>query len=81
MAKKNRDQEELDMETTVVDMNVEGFHWYDPSRKKGKREAVSLTKKEQRALLHGAIRALFPMIACILISALLMILFAYVWLK
>ena len=80
--KKNRaEKQELDMETTVADMNVEGFRWYDPSRKKGKREAVSLTKKEQRALLHGAIRALFPMIACILISALLMILFAYVWLK
>ena len=81
MAKKNRNQEELDMETTVADMNVEGFHWYDPSRKKGKREAVSLTKKEQRALMRGAFRAKFPMITSMLLVGLIMILFAYLWLK
>ena len=28
--------EELDTETTFADMNVEGFKWYDPAKKKGK---------------------------------------------
>ena len=80
--KKNRaEKQELDMETTVADMNVEGFRWYDPSRKKGKREAVSLTKKEQRALLWGAVRAMLPMIACILSGMLLIFLLAFLWLK
>ena len=81
MKKKRAEKQELDMETTVADMNVEGFRWYDPSRKKGKHEAVSLTKKEQRALLRGAFRAMLPMVGCILITALLMMLFAYLWLK
>ena len=74
-------QDDLDMETTVADMNVEGFSWYDPNRKKGKPEQVSLTKKEQRAMIIGAYRAMLPMIGCILVGGLLMVLLAFLWLK
>ena len=34
---KRKKRDDLDMETTVADMNVEGFSWYDPHRKNGKQ--------------------------------------------
>ncbi|MBO5458294.1 MAG: hypothetical protein J6A24_04995 [Clostridia bacterium] len=74
-------RDELDMETTIADMNVEGFSWYDPNRKSGKREKVSMSKKEQRAMIRGAYRAMLPMIGCILVVGILMILLAYLWLS
>ena len=69
------------METTVADMNVEGFSWYDPNRKKKKADRIALTKKEQRAMMRGAFRAMLPMIICILTGMLLMFLLAFLWLK
>ena len=77
MSKKKKD--DLDMETTIADMNVEGMSWYDPARKSGK-EPPKLSKKEQRAMILGAYRAMLPMIGCILAGALLMFLLAYLWL-
>ena len=78
---EEKKQDDLDMETTIADMNVEGFSWYDPNLKKGKKEKVSLSKKEERAMIVGAYRAMLPMILCILAGAGLMILLAYLWLK
>jgi len=80
MRKKKKD--DLDMETTVANMNVEGFSWYDPSIKDGpKKPKPKLTKKEQRAMVLGAYKAMLPMICCIVIGCLLMFLMAYLWLK
>ena len=86
MSKKNENKPELDMETTIVDMNVEGFSWYDPKKKNApktepKTEPVQLTKKEYRALIRGAYRAMLPIIGCILAGALFVILLAYIWLQ
>ena len=81
MAKKERKQDDLDMETTIADMNVEGFKWYDPNRKAGKKTATQLTKKEYRALLRGAYRAMLPMIGCILAGVIFVVLLAVLWLK
>ena len=84
MAKNKRRQiiDDLDMETTIADMNVEGFSWYDPNKKnKNKGQPTKLTNKEQRALTRGAFRAMFPMIVCILSGMLLMFLLAFLWLK
>ena len=80
MAKK-RKIDNLDTETTFAEMNVEGFSWYDPNRGKRKAQQTQLTKKEQRALMRGAVRAMLPMIICILSGMLLMFLLAYLWLK
>lgn len=79
--KEKRKKDDLDMETTVADMNVEGFSWYDPNRKKKKADRIALTKKEQRAMMRGAFRAMLPMIICILTGMLLMFLLAFLWLK
>lgn len=83
MAKKEKRRriDNLDTETTIVDMNVEGFSWYDPNMSTRKKQATQLTKKEQRALLWGAVRAMLPMIACILSGMLLIFLLAFLWLK
>ena len=83
MAKKEKRRriDNLDTETTVVDMNVEGFSWYDPNMSARKKQATQLTKKEQRALMRGAVRAMLPMIACILSGMLLIFLLAFLWLK
>ncbi len=86
MAKKQKDEkrkEELDTQTTVADMNVEGFDWYDPKRKqkkKGRTDAPKLTKKEQRALIRGAYKAMLPMILCIAGGFLITYLLARLWL-
>ena len=81
MAKKRRKIDNLDTETTFAEMNVEGFSWYDPNRGKRKAQQTQLTKKEERALMRGAVRAMLPMIVCILSGMLLMFLLAYLWLK
>ncbi len=69
------------METTVADMNVEGFRWYDPKKKAEKREVPKLTKKEQKALVRGAYRAMLPMVLCMLVAFGLMMALAWLWLK
>ena len=81
--KKVKKKDTLDMETTVADMNVEGFKWYDPARKKGikKRPIEKVTKKEYRAMVRGAYAAFLPVIVCATISFALMVLLAYFWLK
>ena len=80
--KKKREKEELDTETTVADMNVEGFSWYDPNKKKKNAgQPVKLTRKEYWAMVRGAFAAMFPMIWCILAGAALVFLLAYMWLK
>ncbi len=78
---KDKKQDELDTQTTIADMNVEGFSWYDPARKEGKSQKVSMTKKEQRAMILGAYRAMLPMIGCILAGAAIIMLIAFLWLK
>ena len=84
MAKKEKKKDELDMETTFADMNVEGFSWYDPSKKKGakRRQPIGkLTRKEYWAMVRGAFSAMLPMILCILAGAILMVGFAFLWLS
>ena len=85
MAKKTKGKEkeriELDMETTVADMNIEGFSWYDPNRKKNKTQKTTVSRKEYRAMVRGAFRAMLPMFACMLAGVALIILLAYLWLK
>ena len=81
MAKKKK-RDDLDMETTVADMNVEGFRWYNPSKKKGKNNDIGkITKKEYWAMVRGAFAAALPLIGCVIAASLLMFLLAYLWLK
>ncbi len=83
MAKKQKKSKQaLDTKTTVADMNVEGFDWFNPARKDGKNNPPpQLTKKEQRALIRGAYKAMLPMILCMIVVGLGMFLLAWLWLK
>ncbi len=81
MSKQQKKQEELDTQTTIADMNVEGFRWYDPKKKEVGKETPKLTKKEQRALIRGAYKAMLPMIVCIGVAFVAMFLLAWLWLK
>ena len=59
---KRRKRAELDTQTTVADMNVEGFSWYNPKRKTdAKNQGVKLTRKEYWAMVRGAFLAMLPM--------------------
>ena len=78
---KKPPKQELDMETTIADMNVEGFSWYNPNLKKGKPQNVKLSRKEYWAMVFGAYRAMLPLFLCMLLSGAFIVLLAYLWLK
>jgi len=74
--------EELDTETTFADMNVEGFKWYDPAKKKGKGlDQVNVTKKEYRSMVKGALSALMPILLGVVLGAIALFCIAYLWLS
>lgn len=84
MAKKKYD--DLDTETTIADMNVDGFRWYDPSKKKADAEKkpqqkVQLTRKEKRAMYKGAFLAVLPFVLCVILASGMLFLLAYLWLQ
>lgn len=80
--KKRRENTELDTETTIADMNIEGFSWYDPSRKKNPdAEPVRLTGRERRAMIRAALITLIPFILCVVAAFALVYFIAYAWLK
>lgn len=80
--KKKKEREKLDTETTIADMNVEGFKWYNPHKKKHPNDSVGkITFKEYWAMVIGAFRAMWPMFACIILGALIMMALAFLWLS
>ena len=82
MDKKQKKQDDLDMETSFADMNVEGMPWYDKNRKNGaKKDKIQVTKKEYWAMVRGAFSAFLPMFLCILVGMLAVFLLAFLWLK
>lgn len=83
MAKEKKEKVELDTETTIADMNIDGFRWYNPSKKKSqssKQEHIKLTRGERRAVMKGAIKALLPFVVVVLLVFVLVFAIAYVWL-
>ena len=80
--KKKKEKAELDTDTTFADMNVEGFHWYSPSKKKNSGQPIGkVSKKEYWAMVRGAFSAMLPMFLCIIIGGLLVFGLAFLWLK
>ena len=81
--KKKKEKAELDTETTFADMNVQGFSWYDPSRKNngGKKEKIQLSRKEKRAIYKAYMQTFLPFIGILCAVFLLMFLLARLWLS
>ena len=80
MSRKS-DRDDLDTETTFANMNVEGFRWYDPSRKNGKREKRKVDRKEYRQMVRGAFAARLPFFLIFLASVGVVGLLMYLWLS
>jgi hypothetical protein len=80
--KEKKQRAELDMETTIADMNVEGFRWYNPDKKKGKQNGIGpVSRKEYWAMVRGMFEDMLPFFISVIVGALLMVLLAYLWLK
>lgn len=80
---KNKKDDDLDMETTFVDMNVEGFKWYDPTRKRKDgmhRVNRKVGRKEFWQLVRGAYAAMLPMFIILILTMGIIIAIAYIWL-
>ncbi len=85
MEKKDdkRKDDELDTETTFADMNIDGFRWYDPSRKKKgdkNQGKIKLSRKEYWSMVKGALLAMLPVFAIVVVAFVLIWLLAYLWL-
>lgn len=81
MKRKDKKRTELDEETTFADMNVEGFRWYDPNRKKANRTKISVTRKEYWAMVRGMFSAMLPFFLCLIAVGIFIYLLAYLWLQ
>ena len=82
MSRKNKD-DELDTQTTFADMNIEGFKWYDPSKKqKGKLKKVrkKVEKDEYRDMVRGWFAAILPYVFIFLLSVGIVGALLYLWL-
>ena len=80
--KEKKQKQELDTQTTFADMNVDGFRWYDPSRKKGgEKQKIQCSRKEKRAIYRAYMQALLPFIGILCGVFLLMFLLARLWLS
>lgn len=80
--KEKKAKIELDTETTIADMNVKGFSWYDPSRKGGKeKQKLDLTREEKRAIYKAYMQAYLPFLGILCAVFVLMFLLARLWLS
>lgn len=81
--RRKKPADDLDMETTIADMNVDGMPWYKPEKGNGDGDPdiPTLTKKERRAMVRGALLAALPMIGVILLVMALVYGLAYLWLS
>lgn len=82
LKKQKKKREELDDQTTIADMNVEGFDWYNPQKKNPSHQSLGkISRKEYWAMVIGAFRAMWPLFALIVGIFLVMFLIAFIWLK
>ena len=87
MSRKNKRDDELDTQTTIVDMNVDGFRWYNPTVKKQKTENKQKTvrhkvsRKEYWQMVRGMFAAVMPIVLIVLVVFGALIALAYWWLS
>lgn len=83
MSRKNKREDDLDTETTFANMNVDGFRWYDPTRKKKDNNKIvnKVSRKEYWRMVRGAYAAYAPFIIIFLLSMVAVFVLMYFWLK
>lgn len=80
---KKKPNDELDTETTIADMNVDGFSWYDPAKKKRNDEKTvkrRVSRKEYWQMVGGAFLAILPYFLIITVAFGAVVALAYFWL-
>ncbi|MGN0818604.1 MAG: hypothetical protein ACI4L9_06510 [Candidatus Coproplasma sp.] len=78
--KKNNQKDELDTETTIVNMNVDGFSWYDPNKDKRTKQP-KVSRKEYWQMVRGAFAAFAPFFVVLLLTFGIVVTLAYIWLS
>lgn len=81
MPKKKKKTYDDDDGRTIVDMNVEGFSWYQPKSDKKVNKEDKPTRKEYWAMVRAWFVAYLPRILAILIGFGLCIALIYCWLN
>lgn len=84
MSRRNKKDDDLDTRTSFADMNIEGFKWYDPAKKKRdgqKNVNRKVTRKEYWQMVRGAFAAFMPYFAIFLVGMGAVIGLAYLWLS
>lgn len=77
-----QNKNKIDNETTIVNMNIEGMPGYHKdNHTKKMQNGVSVTKRERRAMIFGALHTLLPFIGMILIVFLVLYTLLYLWLN
>ena len=77
---KNKKQPFVDDGRTVANMNVPGMKGYTPHRdEKPLTKAEKMTRKERRAAVRGAMRAMLPGFLCILAGFTLTAMLLFLW--
>lgn len=81
--KRKKKDDDLDMQTSFADMNVDGFKWYNPSAKKKPDGKVrhSISRKEYWQMVRGAFAAILPYFAIFLLAMGITIALVYLWLS
>lgn len=74
--------DDLDTETTIADMNVDGFRWYNPRMKRDKKKGnkTKVTGKEYWAMVKGAFLAIAPFVLGLAVVMGLIYVLCYFWL-
>ena len=83
--KKKKQKPAFDTETTFVNMNVEGFKWYDPTLEKRLKQQKSvvpqkISRKEYWQMVRGAFSAFLPYFLGIVLVFGTMVAIGYLWL-
>lgn len=84
MSKKNNRPDDLDTETTFADMNIEGFRWYDPHKKKSgqsgmKKHKQKISRKEYWQMVRAAFAAYAPIFLIVILVFGIMGVIAWLW--
>lgn len=83
MSRRNKKDDDLDMQTSFADMNVEGFKWYDPSKKKeGNERKVkhSISRREYWQMVKSAFLAFMPYLLMFILGMSIVVVLLYIWL-
>jgi len=80
MARKKKNYDDDDGRT-IIDMNVEGMPWYQPSSGKKVDEKDRPNRKERRAMIWAAFRAYLPVFLTVLVGVAAAFGLLYCWLN